>query len=439
MLKLGLGCIISILLVKEWGMLIVALLFFSLRWVINYSYRLGLVRFVLGDTLSWRLIGLSLWITVLMVVISFNIKKSNNSPSTFSFLCVLIIITLVYTFRTSNILIFYILFEATLVPIFLLVIGWGYQPERVKASYYLLFYTLTASLPLLLGVFFVSEYGGTLEFSLMKFSREWSPLLIWVFILAFLIKIPVYFGHLWLPKAHVEAPVAGSMILAGVLLKLGGYGLLRVSLFLINYFRGGSHWLLGAARLGGIISSLICMRQTDIKSLVAYSSVAHMALVLIGIFLFRSVGEGGAIIIMIAHGLCSSGLFALVGMSYDRVGTRRILLVRSSLSIAPVLALWWFLFRIINIAAPPTPNLGGEVLIFMASIASIGGLAFIVGVLSFIGAVYNLFLFSATQHGNENKTIRGLMDGECREFIVLFFHLGPLLLSLPFLLNSYVI
>lgn len=209
----------------------------------------------------------------------------------FTSLVVALAVFLLLSFSGSDLMVFYIMFESTLIPIFLLILGWGYQPERIPASYYLLFYTLFASLPLLLGLLYLSSELGSMNFYLLGISRiEWGIPLVVAMILAFLVKIPIYFGHLWLPKAHVEAPVAGSIILAGVLLKLGGYGLFRVLPVLSLSLVAISPWVIAVRVIGGAVASLICIRETDAKSLIAYSSVAHMALVIVGLFLMR---EGG--------------------------------------------------------------------------------------------------------------------------------------------------
>lgn len=157
--------------------------------------------------------------------------------------------------------------------------------------------------------------------------------------MAFLVKLPVYLGHLWLPKAHVEAPVAGSIILAGVLLKLGGYGLIRIVPLIQESLKLFSPILVSIGLIGGVIASFICIRQTDCKSLVAYSSVAHIALVIVGLSINSFLGWAGAIIIMVAHGLCSSGLFALVGIVYERIGTRNLVLLRRIIVSAPLLTI----------------------------------------------------------------------------------------------------
>jgi len=408
----------------------------GLSFIFTQTFNLGLVDFVCLDAVSSLLITLTFWITSLMLLSSYYINQNNINPRLFIMLLILIAVFLFLSFNSSDLLLFYVMFESTLIPIFLLVLGWGYQPERISASLYLLFYTLSASLPLLLALLYLYADLGTLNFHLLHMiDISCNSILFVRLILAFLVKMPVYFGHLWLPKAHVEAPVAGSMILAGLLLKLGGYGLIRVLPLVFGALSHYSHWLVGLGLYGGLMASLICLRQRDAKSLVAYSSVAHMAFVLIGLFMARTVSWLGVVVIIIAHGLCSSGLFALVGSVYNRLGSRSMLLIRGSIVLSPLLSLWWFLFSISNMAAPPTPNLAGEILIFLASMNWLFMTAVILGLSSFLAAGYNLYLYSGTQHGNVIREVNRTTDGEYREHLVFFLHLFPLLLSLVVLMN----
>lgn len=424
-------------LIRSWGSEISFLLLLGgAFFIITQGYNLGLLDFVCVDTTSSLLISLSFWISGLMLIARYYVLHNHKNASLFIYLVIGIAVFLFLSFSSSDLLLFYVLFESTLIPIFLLILGWGYQPERLSASLYLLFYTLFASLPLLLALLYLYGELGTLNFHLLHLSIISCNGIIFIrLVLAFLVKIPIYFGHLWLPKAHVEAPVAGSIILAGLLLKLGGYGLIRILPFLFGSLSFYSHWIIGLRLYGGFIASLICLRQRDAKSLVAYSSVAHMAFVILGLFMVNRTRWLGVIVIIVAHGLCSSGLFALVGRVYNRLGSRRILLIRGSIVVSPLLSLWWFLFSISNIAAPPTPNLAGEILIFLASINWLWLVALILGVVSFLAAGYNLYLYSRTQHGNLINETHSISDGEYREHLLFFLHLFPLILSLVVLIN----
>nr|YP_010271178.1 NADH dehydrogenase subunit 4 [Simocephalus serrulatus]UKB87190.1 NADH dehydrogenase subunit 4 [Simocephalus serrulatus] len=438
MLKYVLFSLLSLTLFSEWNLMLVLTMVTTFIWMNSMSnFNLGLIDFFQVDTLSFLMISLSMWVVILMLIMSFYIKNLNNFSSSFFCLSLFMLAFLILSFSTSNALLFYIMFEATLVPIFLLIMGWGYQPERVTASYFLLFYTLSASLPLLLSILFVENIFFSLDFIIFNIFEESSFFLFWGLILAFLVKLPVYLGHLWLPKAHVEAPVAGSMILAGVLLKLGGYGLIRIVPLIQESLKLFSPILVSIGLMGGVMASFICIRQTDCKSLVAYSSVAHMALVIVGLSMNSFLGWAGAIIIMVAHGLCSSGLFALVGMVYERMGTRNLVLLRSMIVSAPLLTMWWFLFSVSNMAAPPTPSLAGEIYIFISTLSWMGFSCLLVGALSFLAGVYNLYLFISTQHGNKLSSMSLMQDASMREHWVLLFHLVPFLLIMPLLINSY--
>jgi NADH-ubiquinone oxidoreductase chain 4 len=219
-----------------------------------------------------------------MILARESIFRLNYFSGFFLFVVIALTVFLYCTFRSISLLSFYIFFESRLIPTLFLILGWGYQPERVQAGIYLLFYTLLASLPLLVGILFIYNSLGSLCLFLLSGNRCLVSDLFYIcMVFAFLVKMPIFIVHLWLPRAHVEAPVSGSMILAGVLLKLGGYGLLRVFPVLFKFgFKFGVVWI--ALRLvGGLFVSLFCIRQTDLKSLIAYSSVAHISIVIGGI------------------------------------------------------------------------------------------------------------------------------------------------------------
>lgn len=343
----------------------------------------------------------------------------------FLFVLLMLMFSLILTFSSINIFIFYLFFEIRLIPTLILILGWGYQPERIQAGMYIFFYTLFASLPIMVSVFYLYEKFNSLDFF---FLNGWidSFLLYFCTNFVFLVKVPMFFVHLWLPKAHVEAPVSGSIILAGIMLKLGGYGFLRfMSIFIIVGLKVNYIFVV-ISLFGGFVISLICLRQTDMKSLIAYSSVSHMGLVLGGIITINSWGYYGSLIIIIAHGLCSSGLFCLANISYERLGSRRLFLNKGLINLIPRMSLWWFLLCSSNIAAPPSFNLLGEVILINRLVA--WGLTTIIMLIlvSFFGAAYTLYLYSYSQHGKLYQGSYSFSLGFVREFLLLFLHWVPL-------------
>nr|WNV63775.1 NADH dehydrogenase subunit 4 [Vulcanolepas fijiensis] len=401
----------------------------SIFWLLIYSGdKVTQIGFGF-DILSWFLILLTFWVIMFMFLASQMYEIDNYFKGKFSFVLILMFIFLFLTFSGLDLISFYIFFEGSLIPIYMLIMGWGYQPERLQAGIYLLLYTVFASLPLLISLFYLGKGMGGYSFVLLKSNFlffNWVSLWFFFSIFAFLVKLPVFYFHLWLPKAHVEAPVSGSMMLAGVLLKLGCYGLMR----LMPFFEGSvmflSSMLLSLGLLGGLFVSFICLRQVDLKSLIAYSSVSHMGLALAGLGSWGLWGYSSCLYTCLAHGLCSSGLFFLSGVLYERSGSRSIFINKGMLMLMPSMSFWWFIYCIGNMAAPIVLNLVGEVGL-LGSIMSFSSftLVFLMA-FSFMGACYSLFLFSSIQHGKVFTGMNPLSDGVVREYLLLYLHFFPL-------------
>nr|YP_009995332.1 NADH dehydrogenase subunit 4 [Ochthebius capicola]QNP09735.1 NADH dehydrogenase subunit 4 [Ochthebius capicola] len=398
-----------------------------LMFIFNFSfnYLFMNISYVFGcDLLSYMMILLTFWICSLMIMASEKIYKTSFYSQLFMFMMLMLIISLYCTFSTMNLFVFYLFFEMSLIPTLILIIGWGYQPERIQAGIYLLFYTMLASLPMMISIFYYYNNIFSLDF---YYFNNLNLFFIYLSMnMVFFVKMPMYFVHLWLPKAHVEAPVSGSMILAGIMLKLGGYGLLRVMKMFIEVGLKINYYFIIISLLGGVIVSLMCLRQMDIKSLIAYSSVSHMGLVLAGIMTMNYWGLVGSFLMMIAHGLCSSGLFCLANINYERLMSRSLFLNKGLINLMPSMSMWWFLFSACNMSAPPSLNLLGEILLINSLISWSSFSILMLMFLLFFSAGYSLYLYSYTQHGKFNSGMLSFNLGTIREYLLLMLHWLPL-------------
>lgn len=373
---------------------------------------------VFGITGSWNgtmwvrlefgIDGLSLWMVLLTtflmplaVLCSWWTQK--NHSQAFMALLLLLETCLLASFTCLDLLGFYIFYECSLLPMFLLIGLGGSRPRKVRAAYLLVIYTLVGSLAMLPCVLLMYSQAGSTSY-LLLLTEEWAPsrqyVLWWGLFLAFAVKVPMIPLHLWLPEAHVEASTAGSVLLAGVLLKLGSYGLLRFSLPLFpeaNIYYGPL--VLCLCMIGLVYASLTTLRQVDLKKLVAYSSIAHMSMVIIALFTLNDLGAVGASFLMLAHGVASPALFLLVGAMYDRAHTKALKYLGGAATAMPVYSLMLFLFSLCNMALPLTPNFIGEFLCLCSVFAH--NLAALVGALIavILSAAYTMWAYARVVHG----------------------------------------
>nr|YP_010970180.1 NADH dehydrogenase subunit 4 [Phyllidiella zeylanica]WNR50756.1 NADH dehydrogenase subunit 4 [Phyllidiella zeylanica] len=423
--------IVSVILVSffmmNWSASLIGLTLASLVGLMqmNLNFSTTLDTFFFTSTFSSLLVFLS----CLLCVLSLMCTPEEKSSWAYCLCLVSLSLVLVLAFSSSNIVMFYIFFEASLIPTLVLIIGWGYQPERLQAGTYMMMYTVGASLPLLAIILWHCSMMATTETYMLHLSsplfKGAAGLLLYG---AFLVKLPMYGAHLWLPKAHVEAPLAGSMILAGILLKLGGFGLMQV-IFCFNMVMDSySIIIICLSMWGGFLATLMCLRQVDVKSLVAYSSVGHMSIVSAGLLMDSTWGVASAIITMVAHGFSSSAMFCLAYFSYKKSHTRNIPYMKGMLQVYPILGAFWFIFCCINMACPPTLNLMGEMVVISALWNNSFWLVLCMGLMVFFSASYNMYLYSVVNHGAFSSYFLSGLPLKSYSITGLLAHLLPLLL-----------
>nr|YP_009166298.1 NADH dehydrogenase subunit 4 [Zosterops erythropleurus]AKZ89681.1 NADH dehydrogenase subunit 4 [Zosterops erythropleurus] len=409
----------------------------SLQWLVpTYYPNKGLSPWTAIDQISSPLLVLSCWLLPLMLMASQNHLEQEPTIRKRIFIVTMILAqpSILLAFSASELMLFYIAFEATLIPTLILITRWGSQPERLNAGTYLLFYTLASSLPLLIAILHLHNQMGTLYFPMLKLSHptiptSWTSLVCSLALfLAFMVKAPLYGLHLWLPKAHVEAPIAGSMLLAALLLKLGGYGIMRLTL-LMNPSSSNLHYpFITLALWGALMTSAICLRQIDLKSLIAYSSVSHMGLVIAATMIQTQWAFSGAMILMISHGLTSSMLFCLANTNYERTHSRILLLTRGIQPLLPLMAIWWLLANLTNMALPPTINLMAELTIMIALFNWSAFTIILTGTAILLTASYTLYMLMMTQRGPLPSHITSIQNSNTREHLLMTLHMIPMIL-----------
>jgi len=413
------GFLVTIPLVAGFDTATSAMQFVELKpWIarFNVNYHLGV------DGISVLFILLNSFITVLVVIAGWEVIRDKVAQYMAAFLVMSGLLN--GTFAALDAVLFYVFFEATLIPMYLVIGVWG-GPNRVYAAVKFFLYTLLGSLLMLVAFLYLyNKSGGSfavLDYHKLPLPLNAQILLFIAFLMAFAVKVPMWPVHTWLPDAHVEAPTGGSAVLAAILLKLGGYGFIRFSLPILP---DASHYLadfmIALSLIAIVYIGLVALAQTDMKKLIAYSSVSHMGFVTLGFFIFNAYGVEGALVQMISHGFVSAALFLCVGVMYDRMHSRNIADYGGVVNTMPRFAALMMLFALANCGLPATSGFVGEFMVIVGAMKFNFWIAFLAGTTLVFGAAYTLWMYKRVIFGEVgNHRVAELSDANARELLVL--------------------
>ena len=397
----------------------------------NYAWLGGNIRYHLGvDGISLPFVMLTAFLMPLCILASWSSIETRVKEYMIAFLVLETL--MIGVFVSLDLVLFYLFFEGGLIPMFLIIGVWG-GARRVYASFKFFLYTLLGSVLMLIAVMAMYVTAGTTDIPTLlayDFPKDMQNWLFLAFFASFAVKMPMWPVHTWLPDAHVEAPTAGSVILAGILLKMGGYGFLRFSLPMFPdasvYF---APMIFALSIIAIVYTSLVALMQEDIKKLIAYSSVAHMGFVTMGLFALNRQGVDGAVFQMISHGFVSGALFLCVGVIYDRMHTREIKAYGGLVNRMPIYAAVFMLFTMANVGLPGTSGFVGEFLTLVGAFKANSLVAVFATIGVVLSACYALWLYRRVVFGElEKKTLLGMKDMNLREIVVML----PLVLATLF-------
>ncbi|WP_243021528.1 NADH-quinone oxidoreductase subunit M [Simplicispira sedimenti] len=382
----------------------------------NIHYHLGV------DGISFWFVPLTAFITVIVVIASWE----SITERVYQYMGAFLILSglMIGVFASLDGMLFYVFFEATLIPMYLIIGIWG-GPNKIYAAFKFFLYTLLGSLLMLVALIYLyNQSSGSFDIATwhqLPLSRTAQTLLFFAFFAAFAVKVPMWPVHTWLPDVHVEAPTGGSAVLAAIMLKLGAYGFLRFSLPIAPDASREWAWLMIALSLIAVIYvGLVAMVQKDMKKLVAYSSVAHMGFVTLGFFIFNGLGVSGGIVQMIAHGFVSAAMFLSIGVLYDRVHSRDIAAYGGVVNTMPKFSAYVLLFTMANCGLPGTAGFVGEWMVILGAVQANFWVGLLASTALIWGAAYSLWMFKRVYLGPVgNANVRALLDIGSREFFVM--------------------